>query len=108
MFMQKIYSVFHPYKYLYYINIYILIVNSIMIDIYKISSCNIAHMFGELRRYAFHISIIHIISIIISGKSIYDNFFLLLLSTLISILVYHIFIRKLVEPDIKKMKKICK
>jgi uncharacterized membrane protein YqhA len=79
-----------------------------MTYIYKISSCNIAHMFGELRRYAFHISIIHIISIIISGKSLYDNFFLILLCTLISITIYHLFIRKLVEPDSKKMKNICK
>ena len=73
-----------------------------------LSKCNIMNMFGELRRFAFHIIIIHIVSIMIKGKSIYDEFFLILFCTLISIAIYHIFIRKHVETPSKKMKNICK
>ena len=80
-----------------------------MLEVLKINKCNIAHMFGELRRFALHLTLIHIISILINGKSVYDDkFFLILITTLISIASYHIFIRKSVEPDEKKMKKICK
>jgi hypothetical protein len=81
-----------------------------MIRIYMtyLNKCNIMHMIGELRRFGFHIILIHLISIIIQGKSVYDDFFIILLVTLLSITIYHIFIKKLVEPSQKKMKNICK
>ena len=72
------------------------------------SECNITQMIGEMSRYIFHIVFLNLVSITIRGNSIYDDFPLILISTIISIICYHLFARKIVEPGIKKMKIICK
>lgn len=73
------------------------------------SECNIAQMLGEVSRFMFHITFLHIISLAINGQSFFkDGYWKALMITVVSVLCYHMVARKAVEPHIKKMKIICK
>ena len=73
-----------------------------------VNRCTIAQIIGESQRFLFHVFLIHITTNIIDGKNIITiDLFNTLIITALAIILYHIFIRKIVEPYIKKMKSIC-
>lgn len=82
---------------------------SIMSDITDISWCNIAQIIGESNRFLFHVMLVHITTTIIEGKKSFfgEDFFRVLIITAIAIVLYHVFFRKIMEPNIEKMKLIC-
>ena len=82
---------------------------SVMSDITDISWCNIAQIIGESNRFLFHVMLVHITTTIIEGKKSFlgEDFFRVLIITAVAIVLYHIFFRKIMEPNIEKMKLIC-
>lgn len=77
--------------------------------IFDMDTCNVAQMLGESSRFLFHITLIHIGSILIDGDSIMgDKFFKTAVMSVMAVICYHMFVRKWAEPNIKKMKIICK
>jgi putative effector of murein hydrolase LrgA (UPF0299 family) len=78
-------------------------------DIFTISQCNISQTIGEANRFIFHIFLVHICTAIVDGKSdlFGEEFFKILIITIMAIILYHLFFRKIVEPIIEKMKLIC-
>lgn len=75
----------------------------------NISNCNIAQMIGESNRFLFHVLLVHISTCIINGNNniITEDLFRTLLITAMSIIMYHIFFRKIIEPKLEKMNLIC-
>lgn len=80
-----------------------------MSEILNISQCNVAQIVGESNRFLFHIFLVHVTTCLIEGKkNIFgEELFKTLLITSIAIVMYHIFFRKIVEPNVEKMKLIC-
>lgn len=79
-------------------------------DIFNVTQCNIAQMVGEANRFVFHAILIYISTSLVNGNSISfdDKFFRGIVATAMAVICYHLFIRKLVEPPLKKMKIICR
>jgi hypothetical protein len=80
-----------------------------MSDIFNITQCNIAQLIAEASRFLFHVMLVHITTSIIENKTdiFNETLFKTLLITAMAITLYHIFIRKIVEPKLEKMKTIC-
>ncbi len=80
-----------------------------MSDILNISQCNVAQIIGESNRFLFHVFLVHVTTCLIEGKkNIFgEELFKTLLITSIAIALYHIFFRKIIEPNVEKMKLIC-
>lgn len=80
-----------------------------MDDIFNISQCTIAQLIGEASRFMIHVFLLHVITNIVEHKTdiISESLFRTLITTLLAIAVYHLFIRKLIEPVIEKMKSVC-
>lgn len=80
-----------------------------MSDLTNISKCNIAQMIGESNRFLFHVFLVHISACIVNGDNNFftKELFRTLLITTMAIIMYHIFIRKIIEPKIEKMNLIC-
>lgn len=80
-----------------------------MSEIFHISSCNISQMIGESSRFMFHTFLVHISTNIIEGKKdlFTKDLFKSLIITALAIILYHVFFRKIIDPNIEKMKLIC-
>lgn len=80
-----------------------------MDDIFYISQCSIAQLIGESSRFMIHVFLLHVITNIVEHKTeiLGKSLFQTLVITLIAIAIYHLFIRKLLEPVIEKMKMVC-
>lgn len=80
-----------------------------MSNIFELSTCNIAQILGESNRFIFHVFLIHITTCIIDGKNDFlsEELFRSLIITALAMVLYHVFFRKIVEPEINKMKLIC-
>ena len=79
-------------------------------NVFNISECNIAQMIGETSRFLFHVFLIHIATCIIERRTkdlLSETLFKTLIITALAIIFYHLFIRKIIEPQIEKMKIIC-
>ncbi len=78
-------------------------------DLFYISQCNISQTIGEANRFMFHIFLVHICTAIVDGKAelFGEELFKTLIITMIAIILYHLFFRKIVEPLVEKMKLIC-
>jgi len=79
-------------------------------DIFNVTQCNVAQMIGEANRFVFHTILISISTSIVNGESISFNnkLFQTIVITTMAVVCYHLFIRKIVEPPLKKMKIICR
>jgi hypothetical protein len=79
-------------------------------DIFNVSSCNVTQMIGEANRFLFHVLLIHIATCLIEGRTDFlsETLFKTLIITAVAVLSYHLFVRKIVEPPLKKMKMICR
>ena len=79
-------------------------------DTFNVTQCNVAQMIGEANRFVFHTILISISTSIVNGESISfdDKLFKTIVITAVAVICYHLFIRKLVEPPLKKMKIICR
>lgn len=80
-----------------------------MSELLNISNCNIAQIIGETNRFLFHVLLVHISTCIINGDMNFftEDLFRTLLITAMSIIMYHIFFRKIIEPKLEKMNLIC-
>jgi hypothetical protein len=78
-------------------------------DLLNVDRCVIAQIIGESNRYIWHLLLIHVTTSVFDGDSnIFGNDLLRkIIITALAIILYHILIRKLVEPHVKKMKTIC-
>lgn len=80
-------------------------------DTFSMKQCHIAQMIAESNRLVFHVLLFQIILTLISGTTIDKVFnqdlFSIILATAIAIMLYHLLIRKFVEPKLEKMKLIC-
>ena len=76
----------------------------------SISRCSVIEIISESQRFLFHIFIVHIIINLIDNKPyeiINENILKTLLATIIAVIIYNIYIKKIVDPKIKKLKKMC-
>jgi hypothetical protein len=67
-------------------------------------------MVGEANRFIFHGILLHVSNCIVTGN--YDFFnediFKTITITAMAVILYHLLVRKVVEPPLKKMKIICR
>lgn len=76
---------------------------------FNMTPCDIAEITGETSRFLLHISLVHIVSCIIDrsesffGKQVIKTLFV----TAIAIILYHVLIKKFIEPKLKKIRSIC-
>ena len=80
-----------------------------MDNIFDVSECTIIQIISETNRFLFHISLVTIVTAILDGKTdvFNESFFKTLLVTALAIILYNIIFKKITEPKIKKMKKLC-
>jgi len=75
-------------------------------DIFQIRQSDIANLIGETSRFVMHVLMMHILSVIILKKE--DLFgtplFQTIIMTIMAIVLYHLFFRKIIEPELEKMK----
>lgn len=81
-----------------------------MSDIINVTKCDIIEIISEGHRYLIHIILVAFVTNLINGTT--ENMFnttLLktLLATALSIIIYHVILKRVIEPKLKKLKKIC-
>jgi len=81
----------------------------IAMETFDISQCNISQIVGESTRFLFHVFLVHVSTCIIDKKDeLFSRaLFKTLTITIMAIVMYHIFFRKIIEPKIEKMKLVC-
>ena len=81
-----------------------------MFDAMFLNKCDIVDIIGESQRFLIHISLVHILSCIMDSKEefVSSQFLRTLLSTAIAICIYHIFMKKNIEPKLKNLRNKCK
>lgn len=77
---------------------------------FYLDKCDVVDIIGDSQRYLIHISLIHILSCIMDGREefISERFLKTLLASALAVALYHIFIKKIMEPKLKKLRNICK
>lgn len=78
--------------------------------IFHMSRCNIAQTIAETSRFVFHALLIQLCTFIIDRDTdiLNKRVFKVMLVTAMAVICYNLFLRKIVEPPLKKMKIICK
>ena len=75
----------------------------------KISKSDIVDIISESQRFMFHIFIVNMMTHLIDNKPeeiLGETIIKTLLATAIAVIIYNIFIKKLIEPKLKKLKKM--
>ncbi len=74
-----------------------------------ISKCDIIDIITEGHRFLLHLLFVNIAINLIDGKTdfINSNLIKTFIGTIISVLVYHLIIKKLIETKLKNIKKEC-
>jgi hypothetical protein len=80
-----------------------------MYYLFGVSNCSISQAIAESNRLLFQILLVHITTCLINGSYNFfsEELFRSLLITAISIILYHLFIRKITEPYIEISKLSC-
>lgn len=75
-----------------------------------VTKCDVSDIIVETIRFLSHIFLLHLISYSIEGNEslISSSILKTMLFTTIAIILYNIFVKKLFDPVMKKMKKECK
>ena len=75
----------------------------------SVSQCEMSDIIEESHRFVLHISLVHILTCIMDGKTEVFNQDILrtLAITAIAIIIYNIFFKKLIKPTLKKVKSAC-
>ena len=85
------------------------IINDNIFNIIAITDCEIVEGIKESKRLLFQILLVHIILCIVNGN--YNFFskelFKSLIITAAAIMFYHLFLRKIIDPKINYMMKVC-
>lgn len=78
-------------------------------DFFNMTQCNISQAVGDSNRFFFHVLLVHISTCILEKDTqiFTEKLIRSLLVTGMAIILYHVFVRKLIEPKIEKMKLIC-
>lgn len=76
---------------------------------FSVTNCDLAEMVTELIRFLSHITLLHLINATIDSKEILFgvDYLKIMLFTALAIVIFNIFIRKILDPKFKKMKSIC-
>lgn len=77
---------------------------------FSISQCDFTDTIEEIHRFLFHITLVHIISYVIDGKEklFGKELFKVLTLTALAIIIYNLLFKKIVLPNINKLKSSCK
>jgi dolichol kinase len=77
---------------------------------FNITKCDLSDIVNESSRFIFHITLVHIITYIIDGKEELMGLQLMktLVVTAIAITLYHIILKKIAEPKLRKIRYKCK
>jgi hypothetical protein len=81
-----------------------------MADIINITKCDIIEIISEGHRFLIHVIFVSIFTNLIDGtvSEMFNKTLLkTLLATALSVIVYHILLKRVIEPKLKKLKKIC-
>lgn len=86
--------------------------NNMTMDNYSSNTikCDIIDIIVEGHRFLLHIFLVSVITNLMDGNKDIISVSLLktLLATLITLIIYHLFIKRILEPKMKKLKNICK
>ncbi len=77
---------------------------------FSITNCDVADMITETSRFMFHIYLIHVVTCIIDGTDdiLGNQVFKLMFITAMSVVIYHILFKKLMNVQLKPIQSICK
>ena len=78
-------------------------------DLMIFNRCNFGEMISETSRFAIHIFFVHVLSYFIKNNSplFNEEFYQSMVITVVAIMIYHIFIKKIYEPKLEKIKIFC-
>lgn len=76
---------------------------------FTITKCDLVEIIFEIVRFLSHITLLHILNYLIDAKEeLFDiNYLKMMLFTAIAITMYHITIKKMLNPKNKKLKIVC-
>ena len=76
---------------------------------FTITKCDLVEIIFEIVRFLSHITLLHILNYLIDAKEeLFDiNYLKMMLFTAIAITMYHITIKKMLNPTNKKLKIVC-
>lgn len=77
---------------------------------FSISQCEMTDILEETHRFVLHITLVHVFNYIIEGKDelFGRDLFRMLVVTVIAVISYNVFFKKLVTPKLKKAKSACR
>jgi hypothetical protein len=82
-----------------------------MIDLEKfnIKPCDMTDIISETSRFLFHITLVHIATYLIEGREEFFNAIIIktLFVTAIAVILYHVTIKKIIEPKLKNVRTVC-
>ena len=81
-----------------------------MLDMFTVTKCDIIETIVEGHRFVIHIFLVALFTNLIDGNvnNIFSKTLLkTLLATILAVILYHILIKRVIEPKLKKLKKIC-
>lgn len=76
---------------------------------FTLTNCDVADIVTEMIRFLTHITLLHLLNCLIDTKeTLFEvNYLKLMLFTALAIVIYHLFLKKIYDYKINKMKKIC-
>lgn len=76
---------------------------------FVITNCDLTDIITEIIRFLSHITFLHLINAMIDKKeTLFEiNYIKVMLFTALSVIFYHITVKKLINNKVKKMRKLC-
>lgn len=81
-----------------------------MSDTFAVTKCDIVDIITEGHRFLIHIFFVTIITNLIDNNGvdiITSSLVKTLLATTLAIILYHVLVKRMIEPKLKMLKKIC-
>jgi hypothetical protein len=77
---------------------------------FSISQCEMTDILEEAHRFVLHITLVHVFNYVIDGKDelFGRDLFRMLVVTVIAVISYNVFFKKIISPKLKKAKSACK
>lgn len=79
------------------------------LNIFNIRPCDMSDILSETTRFLFHISLVHIATYLIDGREelFGMNMIRTLFVTAVAVILYHLLIKKIIEPKLKNIRQVC-
>ena len=79
-----------------------------VVDRFVVTKCDLVEIIFEIIRFLSHITILHFLNCLANDDNLFEmKYMKIMLFTALSVIIYHIFIKKILINKNKKMKLIC-